>query len=135
MTTTTKRIKVECSKCQGRGKIFGFSSIDNGRCFQCGGSGAFMMTAAAHAKLLATRERAVAMMEAERAEESREADLYHLAVDAIQCDGVDGARAFFRAHRADMTALAALVGAMRDEGLTEESNAIVRWRRAQELAA
>lgn len=134
-TTNAATVKLECPKCQGKGRIFGFSNIDNGRCFQCGGVGSTTMSAKAHAKLLAARERAVEIMAAERAEEAREERCYHEAISAIESSGVDGARAYFRANRTDVTALSALVGAMRDEGLTEESNAIVRWRRAQELAA
>jgi len=29
----------KCGKCSGRGKIPGFAHYDNGRCFDCGGSG------------------------------------------------------------------------------------------------
>ena len=34
-------MRIDCPKCDGRGTLNAFQSIENGRCFMCGGAGWF----------------------------------------------------------------------------------------------
>lgn len=115
-----------CGKCSGRGRIVGFSHIDNGRCFDCGGSGK-------HEHTPATLEQ-IARMEAgitaDRAEEAQTEAAYFQALEMIDAAAtkVEGARQYWRQFAKDRNAISGLVYAMRDRGLTGESNAVVQWR-------
>lgn len=48
----TQKIKVNCSKCDGKGYLPEFAAFSKGICFRCKGKGYFLMTQAQHSKLL-----------------------------------------------------------------------------------
>lgn len=44
MTNATTKTTVKCSKCNGRGRL-DWTTVDNGRCFQCCGAGTITVNA------------------------------------------------------------------------------------------
>ena len=39
MSNTTKTVQVKCTKCDGKGKLWFYSHLDNGVCYACKGAG------------------------------------------------------------------------------------------------
>lgn len=134
MTTTTNgKVAVDCGRCVRGTYHFPGGS---GPCYACEGTGKRWMSAAAYARIQRGAAQYAARCEAERTANGGRTneevmDLYHeycygAAEGAILNGGIQGAREFFAAHRREPVALESLVGAMRDHGLIEPSNKVVR---------
>lgn len=135
-------VLVNCGKCGGNGRYY-FAGGRWEACFPCEGEGKIRMSRAKHARLLVAKERLAARWEEscarEAAEERAREESYFSAREVIEELGLDGARAYFRDHRADRLAIEGLIPAMRELGYHEEANAVVRYilaaDRAQRIAA
>ena len=129
-------VSVECGRCSGSGRFF-FGPSESGDCYGCGGRGKVRMSAARYAQVVVKAAQAVERYAACRAEDQAEDQVadaaYHAACAAVDADGVEGARRYFAANRANRVALMALVHAMRDLRTAEwdaRSNAVVAHIRA-----
>lgn len=126
--TNTKTVSLGCGKCSGSGRYHFSSGSDI--CYPCNGTGQIRMSAAKHAAIQAEAVRYEAHRAAELAHEERAAEALVDAESMIESRGIEGARAYFAAHRSDVDALAGLIDAMRNARLSDASNAVVRHRNA-----
>lgn len=141
MNTTSKTVRIECGRCV-RGTFY--YPGGSGPCYRCEGTGKVTVNAAKHAAAVAMGIAYQAGLQAQRDAnggrtddelcEEHEETSYGEALGMIQARGVDGARAFFAAHRGDHAALRGLVGAMRDEGMVDASNKVVAHMNARTAA-
>lgn len=88
MTTTksTEAIKIDCTKCGGRGRIEAFAGIDNGRCWACAGQGFRVSTEAREERNRKARERRRAKAAAAKAARCKARILAEMA--EAQAEGV-----------------------------------------------
>jgi hypothetical protein len=121
---TRKTVTIDCGKCGGNGRYYFHGG--HGVCFSCEGTGKQTMSAVKYAKLVEGAKRYEAVRADYDAVERHEDESFNAATGMIDSQGIQGARNFFAANRTDHTALCGLVNAMRNAGLMDASNAVVR---------
>jgi hypothetical protein len=115
MSNTTSKVSRKCSSCNGSGNYWA-SASDCRSCYSCGGIGKIRKTVAQWDKVDA-KQAAMRISYTEFcAEETRNAiaaeDAKMMALLEIDSKGLDGARSFFAANKANNNAMTGLLFAL-----------------------
>jgi hypothetical protein len=117
MTSKSKMVSAQCGKCSGRGRLSWAAHVEGGVCFWCNGSGQLMVPDGTFDGDLIP-------------EDNSEIESDYCQI--IYSGGIVAAREIFKSNRTNKRNLECLVGAMRENGYIEESNAVVRHMRELE---